>query len=486
MKERATSTRVAIIGAGAAGLCMAIRLRMAGLDEFVLFEKSDQVGGTWYDNHYPGAGCDVHSHLYCFSFEKNPAWSRKFSLQPEILRYFRHCAEKWRITERVLFGTEIASARFDEGSGRWHLETTHGERYVADVVVSGTGQLNLPAVPRFPGAESFEGEAFHSARWRDDVDLDGRDVVVVGTGASAVQIVPPLAKRARKLTVLQRSPSYVIRRGDRAYTQLERWIFERVPFALWLYRALIYLSLEARFMALHQDSLMNDVFRWMALSYLDTVRDPVLRKKLEPDYAPGCKRILISDDYYEALSQENVEVVTSAVERIEPHAVRTADGEEHPADVIVYATGFRSTSFLAPIEIVGRDGVKLSEVWRSGAEAYWGIAVPGFPNLFMLYGPNTNLGHNSILFMIECQVHWVLRCLARMRADGARTVEVSPWAMREHNERLQRDLARTAWAAGCHNWYKTDDGKIVNNWSGWTLSYWLATREPRWGELTIR
>lgn len=483
--ERRDRPRVAIIGAGAAGLCMAIRLRMAGYDDFVLFEKSSGVGGTWHDNRYPGAGCDVHSHLYCFSFEKNPEWSRKFSLQPEIERYFQHCADQWQITPRVMFGTEIASAAFDEAKGQWHLVTTAGERYTAEILVSGTGQLNRPMIPQLPGVDAFRGEAFHSARWSEAAEIEGRHVAIVGAGASAIQIVPELAKRARKLTVFQRSPSYVIRRGDRPYRDWERWVFRNVPFALFLYRAAIYLSLEIRFLALRRDSLANELFRFMALSYLDTVEDPELKKKLTPDYPPGCKRILISDDYYEAIARPNVEVVTSPIARVGEREIVSADGASHAAEVLVYATGFEATSFLAPIEIRGRGGRRLEDAWTSGAEAYWGVAVSGFPNLFLLYGPNTNLGHNSILFMIECAVHYAIRCIDELDRRGARFVDVRPEAMRAYNETLQRDLATTAWSAGCHNWYKTDAGKITNNWSSFTLRYWLGTREPRWSELEL-
>ncbi len=477
--------RIAIIGAGAAGLCMAIRLRKAGYDDVIIFEKSENVGGTWHDNRYPGAGCDIPSHLYCFSFEPNPLWSRKFSLQPEIERYFHHCAEKYEVYSLIRFGTEIARARFDESTGQWDLVTTSGEQITVDVLVSGTGQLNRPMIPRLAGVDAFEGEAFHSARWNEDAAIEGRDVAIVGSGASAIQIIPELAKKARKLTVFQRSPSYVVRRGDRRYRSFEKWIFQNVPFALWLYRALIYWSLELRFVALFPGTLANEVFRFMALSYLDTVEDLELKKKLTPDYAPGCKRILISDEFYEAVSRPNVVLVTSGIEHLGAREIVSRDGEAHPADVLVYATGFSSTSFLAPIDIRGKGGMRLAEAWKEGAEAYWGIAVAGFPNLFLLYGPNTNLGHNSIMFMIECQVHFALRCIEELDRRGARFVDVRPEAMRVHNDMLQRELGRTAWASGCHNWYKTDAGKITNNWSSFTARYWLATREPRWGEIEL-
>ena len=474
-----TRPRIVIIGAGAAGIAMGIQLVRAGYTKLTIVEKSTMVGGTWHDNRYPGSGCDVPSHLYCFSFDPNPDWHHKFARQPEIERYLAACVERHGLAPHLRLGTEIASARWEDANGRWHLRTTTGDELVADVVISGTGQLNRPYTPEIPGLEGFAGVTLHSARWDPALEIAGKDVVVVGTGASAVQIVPEVARVARSLTVLQRSPGYVIRRGDRAYRGFERWAFGSVPLMRRLYRAWFYWANEARFAALRQGSLMGRIVAWVALRYMrSVVTDPAMRTSLTPAYPIGCKRILISDDWYQALVRPNVRVVTSPIERATADAVVTADGVVHPAQVVVFATGFQSTGFLAPIEITGRGGRSLAEAWRTGAEAHLGITVAGFPNLFLLYGPNTNLGHSSILFMIECQVRYVLRCLDAVQRRGARWLDVRPEVMARSNAALQSELAGSSWAAGCHNWYRTADGKQTNNWSGRTTGYWRRTRRP--------
>jgi cation diffusion facilitator CzcD-associated flavoprotein CzcO len=463
-----------------------MQLVRAGQRDFVILERSDGIAGTWYDNRYPGAACDVPSHLYCFSFAPNPDWSRKFSPQPEIERYFQRCVETFGLGPHLRLGTEVAGARFDEAAGLWRVRTAAGEELACEVLICGTGQLNRPAIPALPGLATFAGRAFHSARWDGAHALAGRSVAVIGTGASAVQIVPAIAPVAQRLVLFQRSPGYVVQRKDRAYRRWERWMFRHVPFVRRLYRAWIYLSLDARFAAFKPGSVMARLFRWVALRNLrQSVSDPALRAKLTPDYPIGCKRILIADDYYQALVRPNVAVVTDAIERIAPGGVVTAGGVEHAVDTLIFATGFDTTSFLAPMEITGRGGESLTERWRAGAEAHLGITVAGFPNLFLLYGPNTNLGHNSILFMIECQTSYIVRCLAALDARGARSLEVRPDVMTRSNAQLQRDLARTAWAADCHNWYKLAGGKITNNWSGRTSYYWWRTRSPDLREFEI-
>jgi cation diffusion facilitator CzcD-associated flavoprotein CzcO len=473
---------IVIVGAGAGGLCMGMQLARAGHREFTIVERSDGIAGTWHDNRYPGAACDVPSHLYCFSFAPNPDWRRKFAPQPEIEAYLRRCADELGLAPHLRLGTEVLGARFVDG--RWRIATSRGE-LVADVLVCSTGQLNRPSIPALPGLDTFAGRRFHSARWDTARDVRGEDVVVIGSGASSVQIVPEIAPLAKHLTLMQRSPNYVIPRNDRAYRDWERWLFRRAPALRKLYRGYIWCSLEARFTALHRDSLMGKLVRWGALKHLaDSVVDPELRAKLTPDYPLGCKRILISDDWYPALVRDNVSVVTSPIARIEPRAVVTADGASHPADTIVFATGFETTSFLAPMEIVA-NGVPLTDAWRRGAEAHHGIAVAGFPNLFLTYGPNTNLGHNSILLMIECQVDYILQCLRELDRRGAHHIEVRRDAMARSNAELQRQLADTVWVADCHNWYKNADGRVTNNWSGRTLSYWWRTRAPNFADYDI-
>ncbi len=475
------SPTIAIVGAGVAGLCMGIKLKKAGIASFTIFEKSDRLGGTWYDNSYPGAGCDVPSHLYCFSFEPNPDWSRKFSLQPEIEDYLDQCAVKYSLFRHIRFRTEIAGASFDEQLGLWRIRTPTGEEMVAHVLVSATGQLNRPHVPKLVGLDSFEGTTFHSARWNHDHDLAGESVAVIGNGASAIQFIPCIARVARKVTIFQRSANYVVPRFDRAYKPWEKWIFRNVPFALRLYRASIYWRLEARFFGFFRDSWISRKVREGALAYLrDQVSDPALVEKLTPDYPIGCKRILISDDYYESLARPNVEVVTEPIRGLTRDSIVTEGGTSRAFDTIIFATGFETTSFLAPMEIEGLGGRKLAEEWRTGAEAYLGVALSGYPNLFLLYGPNTNLGHNSIIFMIECQVNYVLQCIGQLLRRNLRYLDVRREAMDRYNEQVQRAIQKTAWAAGCHSWYKTEQGKVTNNWSGFTVEYWWKTREPDW------
>ncbi len=474
---------IAIVGGGPAGLAMAMRLRRAGHTDFTILERASAIGGTWHHNRYPGAGCDVPSHLYSFSFAPNPDWQHRFARQPEIERYLQRCVESHDLAPHVRLGTEVTGARFVDGA--WHLSTSGGE-HRADILVSGTGQLNRPRIPALPGLGDFANAAFHSAQWDTTFSPAGKRIVVVGNGASAVQFVPELVRDAAHVTVLQRSPGYVIPRKDRAYLAIEKWLFRRVPGWRRLHRALIYWSLEARFSALHPGSLMSKLVRWMALRHLRTqIADTSLRERLTPDYPIGCKRIVISDDWYPALARDNVSVVTSPVERVTSDAIITADGARHAADALIFATGFETTSFLAPMQIIGRDGTTLAEAWRGGAEAHRGIAVAGFPNLFLLYGPNTNLGHNSILFMIECQVRYILRCLDELGRRGARWLDVKREAMAKFNTELQAALAKTAWGGGCSSWYKTVDGKITNNWSSRTASYWLCTRNPDFDEFEL-
>ena len=475
----AGSPRVAIIGAGASGLCMAIGLKQAGIDSLTIFEKSDGVGGTWRDNTYPGSGCDVPSHLYSFSFAPNPDWTHAFSLQPEILEYFEKCARDFDLVRHCRFRTEIDSATFDEKDGVWRLVTTGGEELTFDVLVSGVGQLNRPMTLRLPGLESFRGKAFHSARWEHDYDLAGKRVAVIGNGASALQFIPRIAPVVGKLSIFQRSNNWIVPRGDRPYTEREKEWFRRSTALRLLHRGLIYFMLEKNFFAFRPGTWMARVMERRARRQLEEqVADPVLRERLTPDYPIGCKRILIGDDYYPAIVRDNVEVVMDAIERVTENSVITADGREHPVDAIIHATGFVTTSFLAPMRIVGRGGVRLEEVWKEGAEAYLGVAVAGFPNFFMLYGPNTNLGHNSIIFMIECQVRYVVSAILAMRRIGARWLDVKPSAMKRFNEGLQQRLGKSVWATGCTSWYKTDGGKITNNWSDFTIRYWWTMRRP--------
>lgn len=474
------SVRIAIIGAGFSGIGLGIRLRQAGWRAFTIFEKGERVGGTWRDNTYPGAACDTPSMHYCLSFAPKVDWSRKWAPQPEILEYLERCVDEHGLRRHLRLGTEIEAARFDEDRGLWVLHTRGGETHEAQVLVSGVGQLGRPYVPDIPGLEGFAGPWFHSARWNHDVELAGKRVAVVGNAASAIQMVPPLAERARELLVLQRSANWMLPQNNRPYSRVEKAAFRRLPGLARLVRWGIWLQHEVRFPVFIQRPLMSRWATQRALDYVqEQVREPWLREALVPDYPIGGRRVLLSDEYYRAIERDHVRVVTTGIDRIEPNAVRTKDGERHPVDVIVLATGFRATELLAPMRIEGRGGRSLDDAWRDGAEAYLGLTVSGFPNLFIMYGPNTNLGHNSIVFMLECQVRYILDCLRKMREHGLSTLEVRSDVMRRFNERAQRKLARTAWAATARSWYKDARGRITNNWYGTTLEYWWRTRRAR-------
>jgi cation diffusion facilitator CzcD-associated flavoprotein CzcO len=477
---------VVIIGAGFGGIGMAIRLKRAGIHDFVVLEKAADLGGTWRDNTYPGAACDVPSHLYSFSFERKTDWSRKFPRQDEILDYLHHCAAKYGIKPHLRFGTEVQGALFDEDAGLWRITTSDGE-IDTHVLVSGCGQLRRPAHPDIEGRDSFEGLSFHSARWDHDVDLTGKRVAVIGTGASAIQFVPPVAERAERVSLFQRSAAYVIEKPDRPYARWEQALYSVVPALHTLSRAKIYLQYESRALGFVKfPKLMERYAQVFRDQLADWVPEPGLRETLTPSYPMGCKRILISNDYYPAVTRPNVDVVTDPIVRITPCGVVTRDGTEHPADVIIYGTGFQANEFLSPMKIVGRQGQDLNAAWQDGAEAYLGIAVSGFPNLFLLYGPNTNLGHNSIIYMLESQIRYIMGCVRAMRMHGVRWLDVRAHVQHTFNRELQRRFRSTIWDKDCTSWYKTADGKIVNNWPGFTFAYRRATRRPDPRDFEIR
>ncbi|GAB2866562.1 NAD(P)/FAD-dependent oxidoreductase [Actinocorallia aurea] len=461
--------RVAIVGAGFGGIGLAIRLKQEGIGPVLLLEKADGIGGTWRDNTYPGAACDVPSHVYSFSFERKPDWSRRFGEQSEILQYLHHCVRKYGIEPRL--NTEVHEAVFQDG--RWLLTTSRGT-VRADVVVSATGQLNRPAVPDLPGLETFAGKAFHSARWDHDHDLTGRDVAVIGTGASAIQFVPHLAEKAARLTVYQRSAPWVVAKSDRTYGRWEHRLFAAVPAVQDLNRAMLYTLLESRALGfVSWPALLKTMERSSLRMLREEILDPELRRKLTPDYPLGCKRVLISDEYYPALRRPHVEVVTDAVKEVRPEGIVTADGTLRRADTLVFGTGFRATEFLAPMRVTGRDGAALDDAWRDGAEAHLGIAVHGFPNLYLLYGPNTNLGHSSIVYMIESQIAYILGCVR-----SGRVLEVRREAQSRFTAAMRERSKRSVWTAGCDSWYLTEDGRNTNNWPGYTFAYRRATRRP--------
>lgn len=486
MAECKPDIEIAIIGTGFSGICMAIKLLEAGESSFALFEKSDRIGGTWRDNRYPGAACDIPSALYSFSFEQNPKWSHRYGRQSEILEYLEHCADKFGITSRIRFNQEIRSARYDAATGLWSIVTGNGGTLRARFLISGTGQLNRPKIPSLKGLENFKGDTFHSAQWNSRVDLQGKRIAVIGTAASAVQFVPQIAPGAAHLYSFQRTPNWIKSKKDRRISGFEKWIFEKVPFTMSLHRLWTYLSLEIMFKAFQEGSRLARLTRLALTADMKRrIKDPAFEKILLPDYTPGCKRILLSSEYLETLQLPNVSVIDGEISSVTEEGPVTADGKCYPADVIIFGTGFESTAFLSPIVIEGVGGRILSEVWREGAQAYRGILVSGFPNLFMLYGPNTNLGHNSIIYMIESQVHYILECLSGMKQKRLKSMDVRPEDQERYNGDLQQKLQNTVWQGGCSNWYKTEGGKIVNNWPGETWRYRKETRRVKWEDFHL-
>ena len=469
--------RVAIVGAGFSGLGMALELLKGGDRDFVVFEKADESGGTWRDNTYPGCQCDVPSILYSFSDHPNPNWSRSYSPQPEIQQYLRDVTKKIP-SELIRYRHEVVDARWIEHQQRWLVRTSQGE-WTANVLVTGHGGLSAPSTPEFPGLESFEGAAFHSAQWDDSVDLAGKRVAIVGTGASAIQIVPNIQKQVESLTVFQRTPPWVLPHIDRPIPAWQRALYRRFPAVQRAVRGAVYASREFIFLAMARPSWLTKRIERMARQHLERqVPDPELRAKLTPDYTPGCKRLLLSNRYYRALTAGNASVVTEKISEIRPKSIVTVDGEEHAADVIVWATGFKVTNHPMLGVVKGRDGRSLEAVWaEEGMRGYMGTTVAGFPNLFLMTGPNTGLGHTSLLFMIEAQVDYVMGALKSMAEHRVASLSPRPEAVERFNSRVHRKLQPTVWSSGgCASWYLDAQGRNTTLWPDYTWKFWLRTR----------
>jgi cation diffusion facilitator CzcD-associated flavoprotein CzcO len=467
-----------IVGSGFAGLAMAIELKRQGQADFAILERAAEVGGTWRDNHYPGCACDVQSHLYSYSFEPNPDWSRMFARQGEIWTYLRACADKYGLRPHLRFGADVVSARWDDAAQRWHVGTRDGRRFTGRVLVSGMGGLSNPAIPDLPGKAAFQGVQFHSAQWRHDVDLTGKRIAVIGTGASAIQFVPQIQKQAARVDLYQRTPPWIVPKPDREISGGERRLFRRFPLLQNLYRKAIYWMLEARVLGFTVDPRLMKLFENVARHHLrKQVPDAALRAKLTPDYTIGCKRILISNDYYPALTQPNVEVIAHGVREIRANSVVDEHGGEREVDVLIWGTGFQAADPVSRGTIFGKGGVDLLDAWKDGAEAYKGTAMSGFPNLFFIVGPNTGLGHSSMVFMIESQVRYIGDALRTMRRRGAATAEVRPQALRAFNDALQARIGRAVWnTGGCRSWYLDANGRNVTLWPGATWQFRRLTR----------
>jgi cation diffusion facilitator CzcD-associated flavoprotein CzcO len=478
---------IAIVGAGFGGLGLGARLRDAGRTSFAILEAAGGVGGTWRANTYPGVACDIPSHLYSYSFAPRGGWTRRYPGQPEILDYLERVADEHGLRPHLRLGAEVAAAGFDDDAGHWRLELRDGRALAARVLVAACGQLRVPHVPPFDGLDAFAGPWWHSARWDHGFDPRGKRVAVVGSGATAVQVVPELAQVTARLHVFQRTPAWIIPRHDRAYTRVERRLLGHVAPVRRAFRTALFLRQECFWLGFRPGSAaaraLTRLARWRLESQVD---DPALRAALTPSYPLGCKRVLVSDDFYPALTRPGVELVTAPIEGFEAGGVRTRDGVLRELDAVVFATGFDSQALVAPMRVEGRGGRSLESCWADGAFAHLGLTVPGFPNLFLLYGPNTNLGHNSIVFMMEAQIAHVLGCLDELDRRGARRIEVRPAAMARSDRLTQARLQRSVFSQGCTSWYKTRAGRVTNNWPGTATEYWRTARRPHAGDYALR
>lgn len=454
--------QVGIIGTGFAGLTAALRLKKSNRNDFILFERATEVGGTWRDNVYPGCACDIASPLYSFADEPNPEWDQLYASQPQILGYLKDVVAKNSLQEHIQFNADIVECRFLEEHGHWLLTDRQGRSTTVRILLLGMGPLNRPFIPAFPGLETYKGTSFHSAEWDTDFDVRGKRVAVIGTGASAIQIVPSIAPEVAQLTVLQRTPAWITPRYDRRFSRFSKWLFRKVPLLQRLQREFIYWLNELIGVGFTGNKTVNRLMAWASLRKLKKeVQDPETRKKLTPNYTIGCKRILRSDDFYPTFNRPNVRLITENIEQFTPQGIRTADGTEHPVDAVVFATGFVAADMEFYTQVIGRNGRNLTAEWKeTGAEAYLGTAAAGYPNLAFMVGPNTGLGHNSIVHMMESQMHYVMQYIGHLEAQGEGTyLDVKAQEQQAYNNKLQQQFEGTVWSSGCKSWYLNKAGK---------------------------
>ena len=474
MPSPVENVTVCIIGSGFAGLGAAARLRAAGIEDVVILERADSIGGTWRDNTYPGCACDIPSHLYSFSFALNPDWKHTYARQPEIRAYLEQTATDLGLRAHLRLGAAVVHCRFDAGTGRWTVEAHDGRRWEARFLIAGVGALREPKIPALPGRTDFRGPVFHSSRWNHSVDLSGKRVAVIGTGASAVQVVPAIAEDADEVHVFQRSPPWVVPRRDRAYTRLERALFRYVPGLMWALRMSIFWRHDVRYsLAFQQQGWMARAFRALLDWHIRrSVPDPALRSRVTPDYSPGCKRVLISSDWYPALQRPDVHLHDGGAGAVHPQGVATADGRVVDCDVLIWCTGFRVDDPLAGLRVEGLGGRDLATFWGSRPRAHLGVTVPGFPNAFMLLGPNTALGHNSVVVMIEAQVDYVVQAVRHTIGHGPRAWhDVRPERLDAFLAEVDQRLGGQVWQTGCRSWYLNEEGRNFTIWPDSAAAY---------------
>lgn len=471
-KPTVTPTRdVIIIGAGFAGLGTAIRLRQAGVRDIAILERGTEVGGTWRDNRYPGAACDIPSNLYSYSFAQNPDWSRSFSGSAEILAYIHGLVERFQLRPLIQFGRNVTALNFDEAKGEWAVQTAQGE-YRARAVVMASGPLSNASLPKLPGIETFAGHKIHSAKWDHSYDFAGKRVAVIGTGASGIQIIPELVKLAGSVKVFQRTPGWVLPRPDMKTPDWAKALFHRLPAAQTALRRALFWGHESMALAVIWNSPLTRLAERLSRTHLRRqVKDPWLRRQLTPDFRIGCKRVLISNDYYPALQEDNCKLITWPIATLSPQGIRTVEGVEHQFDCIVFATGFDVSNAGTPFPITGREGRQLNEEWRGGAQAYKSISVAGYPNLFLTFGPNSGPGHNSALVYMESQIDYAVRGIRTILDRQLKTLDVKTSVQARYNQSIQKRLAKTNWNSGCKSWYLTADGFNATMYPGFATQY---------------
>lgn len=467
---------ILVVGAGVSGICLGIQLKRKRFDDFLILEKSSSTGGTWLDNAYPGCGCDVPSLLYSYSFASNNPWSRKYAPQPEILQYFDHCVDRYHVREHIRINTSVTSARWDDISKLWHVTTDTGKQLTCRYFISAVGQLSIPNIPSIDGADLFTGQLFHSARWPQNFETHGKRIGVIGNGATAIQIIPELAKAGAKVEIFQRSANWILPRHDHAYGKIWRGFNRYLPLFARTQRLLMYLAFEARILFYNRRTILNKAFTAWSKYRMSQKTPTELTGDVIPSFPAGCKRVLLSNNYLQSLHRENTELITEPIERINESGIETKT-RNIELDAIVMATGFKANQFLYPVEVTGKGNTLLSEAWAKRPQTYLGILAPDFPNFCMLYGPNTNLGHNSIVFMVERQVNYLINCIRMTERNGYDCFEVTKEATLEFDQQLQAHLDKKVWNGYAKNWYTNKEGHITNNWCRSTLAYmWLTRR----------
>lgn len=475
-----------IIGTGFSGLAMAIQLKKRGIEDFIILEKAKEVGGTWRENTYPGAECDIPSALYSFSFEPNPNWKYKWSMQPQILEYIKHVATKYDLYQHIHFQKEMVAAKW-QTEGNWLVETKGGASYTSKTLISAIGQLHHPSTPNFKGRELFQGDSWHSAKWNHAVPLEGKTVGVIGNAASAVQFIPEIAKKAGKVIIFQRSANWMLPKQDRAYKEWEKKLVAKLPILLQTYRLRLWLTGGALFFLMKKgNNLLRKITQQQTINYIkEHIKDPKMVKALTPTYPLGAKRVLFSDTYYPALARPNVKLVTGGVQEITEDGVIAGDGSAHKLDSLIYSTGFKTNPFLAGLDIQGKNGINIKDHWQEGPKNYLGITVDNFPNLFIMYGPNTNLGHNSIILMSEAQANYIGQCVESIKKNNWKALEVKSAIINAYHESTQNRLNNMIWTAVEDSWYKSANGNVPNNYPGRTMEYMQKTKKVNFAEYEV-